>query len=375
MARRPALIKRKAKVVRKTRSEAYIINKKHMGDEPVFTKPLSETEYIGALNWYNYMAETGDSKEYVIDYLTNLGKVVEAKKVKALSDSQIPNTLAWTLRMLSKGYELPASTKDYVKDKLNELLARAKEQKEVDDKKETVPVVSIQDRMRERAHDIMGEIEGLIDDYIHKDEAFSLYDWLKTNDIPAVYANTITAKLAPVLSELIEAVEGKMNNSKKDIEDTTRKPSETSYRFMIGYARMCLDMQESLRRQEHHANQESSRSRRSSNRLSTKKKIVRSKLRQLTLRRSLARKNFGRSILSIRLSRYFGRLTEEVLMLRGLRSLSTVKRHPLRYELVGNRRRSLKRHNLLEKSFYERLIKNSSIMRRYSRVLTKTLSY
>jgi hypothetical protein len=239
VAKRPALIKRKPKVVRRTRSEAYIINKKHMGDEPVFTGPLSKTDYIGALNWYNYMSETGDSKEYVIEYLVNLGKNDVAKKIKALSDSQIPNTLAWTLRLLSKGYELSADARDYVKDKLRELVAEASEQKEINDNKEAKPVVSIQDRMRERSHDIIGEIEGLIDDYIHNDQAFSLYDWLKTNDIPAAYANTITSKLAPVLSELIEALEGKDAQLKEGYRGFTKSKLRDLIAF---YDSLCEDV-------------------------------------------------------------------------------------------------------------------------------------
>ena len=239
MARRPAIIKRKPKAVRRSRSESYLVNKKHMGDEPVFTGPLSKTDYISALNWYNYMAEAGDSKEYIIDYLMNLGKVDVAKKVKSLSDTQIPNTLAWTLRLLSKGYEVPSDARDYVKDKLRDLVSIASEQKEINDTKEAKPVVSIQDRMREKTHDILGEIEGMIDDFVHRNEAFSLYDWLKTNDIPAAYANAIVAKLAPVLSELLEALEGKDDQLKEGYKGYTKKQLRDLVSF---YDTLCEDV-------------------------------------------------------------------------------------------------------------------------------------
>ena len=205
MARRPALIKRKPKITRTTRSEQYIINKKHLGAEPVFTKPLSKTDYINALNWYNYMCTNSEAKEYIVTYLKNLGRVNDAKKIKSVPDSLIPTTVAWVCRLLSRGFTLPTDTKDYINDRIKETYKYVQETKEEDSK----PVVSIQDRMRERTHDILGEIEGMIDDYIYENVEFSLYEWLQSNNIPAAYATSIIAKFTPVLDELLEAYEGK----------------------------------------------------------------------------------------------------------------------------------------------------------------------
>lgn len=205
MARRPALIKRKPKTIRVTKSEAYIVNKKHLGDEPVFTAPLTKMDYMNALNWYNYMCTNSEAKEYIVDYLKNIGKVVEAKKFKSVPDSLVPTTVAWICRMLSKGYKLPTETKEYIDSRINDSYKYIKETEEEDSK----PVVSIQDRMKERSHDILGEIEGMIDDYIHQNVEFSLYEWLQANSIPAAYATNIINKLSPVLGELIEAYDGK----------------------------------------------------------------------------------------------------------------------------------------------------------------------
>lgn len=205
MARRPALIKRKPKITRSTRSEQYIINKKHLGDEPVFTKPLSKMDYINALNWYNYMCSNSEAKDYIVTYLKNLGRVNDAKKIKSVPDSLIPTTVAWVCRLLSRGFTLPIDTQDYINDRIKETYKYVQETKEEDSK----PVVSIQDRMRERAHDILGEIEGMIDDYIYDNVEFSLYEWLQSNNIPAAYATSIISKFTPVLDELLEAYEGK----------------------------------------------------------------------------------------------------------------------------------------------------------------------
>ena len=212
MARRPALIKRKPKITRTTRSEQYIINKKHLGDEPTFTNPLTKLQYMDALNWYNYMCTNSEAKEYIITYLKNLGRVAEAKKFKSVPDSLVPTTVAWVCRLLSKGYKLPTDTTEYINDRIKESYKYVQEPKEEDNSK---PTVSIQDRMRERAHDILGEIEGMIDDYIYDNVEFSLYEWLQANNIPAAYATSIIAKMTPVLDELLEAYEGKCEQLKE----------------------------------------------------------------------------------------------------------------------------------------------------------------
>lgn len=205
MTRRPALIKRRPKITRTTRSEQYIINKKHLGDEPVFTKPLTKLQYMEALNWYNYMCSASEAKEFIITYLKNLGRVVDAKKIKSVPDNLVPTTVAWICRLLSRGYQLPTDAAEYVNERINQTYKYAQEPKVESDK----PVVSIQDRMRERAHDILGDIEGMIDDYIYENVEFSLYEWLQSNNIPAAYATSIISKMSPVLGELIEAYEGK----------------------------------------------------------------------------------------------------------------------------------------------------------------------
>ena len=84
-ARRPAsLLKAKSKdrKPRVSRSEAYRINVKYMGEEPVFTKPLTPSEYGNALNWYNCMADKDEAREYTYTYLKNEGRLEELKALR-----------------------------------------------------------------------------------------------------------------------------------------------------------------------------------------------------------------------------------------------------------------------------------------------------
>lgn len=201
MARRASLIKKSPKKIRVSRSESYLVNLKYMGDEPVFTKPLTEGEYGRALNWYNCMCDNSDAREYIETYLKENNRHAEAKKLKRVSDTWLPTTVAWVCRMLSKGYKLPASSKTFIEQRLTETLARVSKD---EPKEEAAPVISIQQRVRERQMEIIGDIEEMID----SGQEFSLYDWLKSKSIPASYCTGIVSQYAPWLAELIEAYEG-----------------------------------------------------------------------------------------------------------------------------------------------------------------------
>lgn len=225
MGRRPSI--RKSKPIRVTHSEAYIINKKHLGDEPSFTKPLSKVEFINALNWYNYMCSSSDAKEYIITYLKNLGRLDDVKKIKSVPDSAIPNTIGWICRIISRGFEIGQDLGPFIDKKLKEAYNYIQET----DDEEPKNVVSIQDRMRERAHDILGDIEGMIDDYIHEDIEFSLYEWLQSNNIPAAYVTSIITKLTPVLEELNDAYKGK----DEQLKEGYRRYKKSDIRRLVSF--------------------------------------------------------------------------------------------------------------------------------------------
>jgi len=235
MARRPALVKRKPKTVRTTKSEQYLVNQKHLGDEPVFTKPLTKLDYMNALNWYSYMCTNVDAKEYLVTYLKNMGRVNEVKKIKSIPDSLVPTTIAWIARLVTKGYELPVDARPYLEEKLQIICSKYHEEEVVVEIKQKV---SIQDRIKEKTSDIIGEIEGMIDDYIHNDVEFSLYNWLQSNEIPASYSNSIISKLAPVLNELIEAYEGKDEQLKEGYRNCKKSDLQKLIKF---YSTMCDD--------------------------------------------------------------------------------------------------------------------------------------
>lgn len=217
-----------------TRSEEYVINKKHLGEEPIFNEPLTRLDYTSALNWYNYMCNSSDAKEYTIEYLNSKGRKEDAKKLKTISDTWINNTVGWTCRLLSRGYRIPIDVTEFIDKRIRETLSRAT----VENIESETPKVSVQDRMRERSHDIISEIEGMIDEYIYDEQEFSLYKWLQSNNIPASYASSIISKFNPVLLELIEAHKGKDDQLK---EGYKHLKSSQLKRLIAFYNSLCED--------------------------------------------------------------------------------------------------------------------------------------
>jgi hypothetical protein len=162
------------------------------------------------------MCDTKDAREYIETYLKETNRTAELKHFKRVPDAWVPTTVAWVCRMFSKGAKLPDSASKFMNEKLKEALKKATREEPKIDKGQ---VISIQDRIRERTHDIIGDIEEMID----SGEDFSLYDWLKAKEIPAAYCTAIIARYTPWLGELIEALEGKDDQLKEAYGHLTKK--------------------------------------------------------------------------------------------------------------------------------------------------------
>jgi hypothetical protein len=216
MAKSLLSIKGKKKKTRVTKNEAYLVNFKYMGDEPEFKAPLSNTDYSRALNWYNAMATISEAREYIVDYLKANDRKDDVKKFNRVPDTWVSTTVAWVCRMVSRGYLLPGDPIGYITRELDNMFAKAKD---VDDTPKDKAKTSIQDRMREKIMDIIGEVEAVID----SGEEFSMYDWLKTNQTPPYAVGYIAQYYANWLTELIEAYEKPDDQLKEAYAYLTKK--------------------------------------------------------------------------------------------------------------------------------------------------------
>lgn len=225
MARRGATTK-KTKKIRITKNEAYIVNHKYLGDEPIIKIGYTQSQYGRALSWYNYMCTANDAREYLETYLQSQNRISELKKVKRISDSSLPYTAAWVARMFNKGYPLDSSCRAHLENAIKEIVKKIDGVKIVTN----TNVISIQQRMKEKVSDLIAEIEEIVDNR-ETNPTFSLYDWLKGKEIPAAYAPAIVQRYVAWLAELLEAIEGNDKQLKEAYSNRSKKQIEAGIMF------------------------------------------------------------------------------------------------------------------------------------------------
>ena len=142
---------------------------KYVGHEPEWrVQPVSNrtSSFSNAFGWYNYFYGKKDAKDFIASYLDAHERAKDARRIRTLPDSQIRLTTGWLCRMVTMGLELSDSEQIKLDNLIQELLAA--KQEEVAEKPEEVKPAgpTIQDRLREKASECAGEIEGLFDDFV-----------------------------------------------------------------------------------------------------------------------------------------------------------------------------------------------------------------
>ena len=198
---------------------------KYMGPEPSWTNQEEiqnlKVAEIGALNWYNYMCDNKQAKTFVIEYMASIGRPKEEISLVASSDASIPVQLGWVARMMCMGYEPSESFKNFFVKEFKSIVETAKKTKKpkapVVGATTTAPVVSIQDRIREKASEEAGEIEGLVDDFIIGGckSAPDMQSYLKSKDLSSV----VQKKMCEVFIKRSKEFEDVMNTSDADIKE------------------------------------------------------------------------------------------------------------------------------------------------------------
>ena len=176
---------------------------------------------IRALNWYNYFCDNKKAKTFVVEYMASIGRSKEEISLVASSDASIPVQLGWVARMMCMGYEPSESFKNFFVKEFKNIVETAKKTKKpkasVVVATTTAPVVSIQDRIREKASEEAGEIEGLVDDFIIGGckSAPDMQSYLKSKDLSSI----VQKKMCEVFIKRSKEFEDVMNTSDADIKE------------------------------------------------------------------------------------------------------------------------------------------------------------
>jgi hypothetical protein len=188
-----------------------------MGPEPTWRVQPIDNRFSAlskAFSWYNYFYGKKDARDMIVNYLELHDRKTDVKLLRGVPDSAIRLTTGWLCRMSMVGLELNDHEQIKLDNLLKELLASKQvevlEEAPVDD---TVPRITIQDRLREKVSECAGEIDGLFDDFIASGAKLNA-DYkpvvlMRSLNIAPQMVNDIKQIWTRKLAEFDEAVAGK----------------------------------------------------------------------------------------------------------------------------------------------------------------------
>jgi len=204
--------------------------------EPLVSKlDPTANDYVITLirinNWYSTDKTRGDAHKYFAQYVKH-NMPSSSKLFAEVDEKDVHMTYGWMARMLLQGANIRKDHLDGFNKELNRLFEIGK--KRLDAKKNVITVTtpvavvkrpSIQDAIKDKASEYIGELEGFVDEFCTADKDFNLYTHLKGNQIPAPYTTFVKTWAVKKLDQWNEVadskdsqiVEGYSNFSKRKI--------------------------------------------------------------------------------------------------------------------------------------------------------------
>ena len=197
------------------------INDKYLGPEPVWVEQPTDEDRLSAVShafsWYNYFNSHKDAKIMIVAFLIKNKRNKEAKLIKKVPDGKIKTPYAWMTKMILNGFELNEVEEANLEKEFDRLKDIASKSKEIPEEKKLKH--NVQDIMKEKALEVGGELEGMLDDLI----ADGVPHKHKLTPINLLKASTMLPQHVPMLVEIWESskdtyIEIQRGNDKELVE-------------------------------------------------------------------------------------------------------------------------------------------------------------
>jgi hypothetical protein len=207
-------------MAKKTKT-AKALDAKHFGTEPDLRGKIDRIDILKAYNWYSYNCDSAQAKAWVIEYLKEFHKTEKEliKNVNRIGDNHC-RTIGWNCRILLLGGSLPKELQERTIERIkvlaastginSEVVSEDTEEEVVVKKEEVKQVISIQERVANRANELIADIEVQLDNFYNDGTMFRASDWLSHHDVKPAIAQRIADYYKPLYSELFDALSGKM---------------------------------------------------------------------------------------------------------------------------------------------------------------------
>ena len=213
------------------------------GSEPELNPANYNSSFLTLLNYYNYNNDDKDKKKWLISHVAKTNKKLATQLLKI--DERHFRYAGILARITDRGGQLEEKHQLFLENRISEL-AVMKESKKVVVKKEETPsnVISIQDRMDEKAHELAGEIEGAIDDFVLGGckSDFSAKNYLLAQQVAAPIAKRIGELFVPTADELREAIAGDDEQLVEGYSNFTKRELKKFLEFVDNIIADCNQM-------------------------------------------------------------------------------------------------------------------------------------
>ncbi len=170
-----------------------LVNEKYLGTSP---PPISDRGRF--LTWCAYMVDLKDARVWGNAYL----KEHDGRSLKGVPDKWMNPSACYRARLFMLGAPFTDAQKKLMDQSFLDMIAHAEEE---DEGAPQSLVPTIADRVREKFSDVMGELEGMLDDGLPVD--FSVAAWFQEKSISPTIASKIANKLRPRMAELFDLTE------------------------------------------------------------------------------------------------------------------------------------------------------------------------
>lgn len=210
-----------------------------MGGEPAWKIQPTDNRISAlshAFSWYNYFYGKKDARDMIVNYLETHNRKADVKTLKGIPDSAIRLTTGWLCRMSMVGLQLDEHEQIKLDNLLQEILTSKQEEPE---QSEPAPDAqsrpNIQDRLRDKVGEFLGELEGLFDEFIISgaklNADYKPVALMRSMNIAPQMVSIVKDKWTKKLEEFESAVEGKDPDLAKAYDYMTKTQLKSCVKF------------------------------------------------------------------------------------------------------------------------------------------------
>ena len=176
------------------------------GSEVTLSPDTYQRDLLLALNYYNANHDDKEKKKWLLHYINKTDKKLAVQLNKL--DESLFRHAGILARLIETGSVLEEKESNYLSNKLEELKNAIPKPVVVAEKKAEPNPNTIQERMLEKAREMAGEFEGMIDEFVKEDKTFDPAKTLQQYQISGPVAKLIAPLFDKQIAELEEVLEG-----------------------------------------------------------------------------------------------------------------------------------------------------------------------